>query len=314
MKNWVLASLCILLAPGLLRAEDAPVLRPAAVDEAVTMKGSDSMDPLIRLWISEFQKTHATVAFKVDSPGSATAPPALAAGEVRLGHMSREMSAGELAAFQSRRGFAPTHLVIAYDALGIYVNRVNPLRRIALGQLDAIYSRTRLSGWDKPVRTWGDMGLGGRWRKKDIRFFGRDEKSGTRAFFDDRILGKGGALRPEYRALDQWGVVEAVAKDSTGIGYGPTNYANPDVKLLPVLAWSGMYYLPTTENVANGRYPLTRKLNLYVAKEPGKPLPPSTLEFLRFILGPQGQRLVQEYGSVPLSAEFAQGQLRDLER
>jgi phosphate transport system substrate-binding protein len=228
--------------------------------------------------------------------------------------MSREMNPEEQAAFQASQGYAPTRVVVAFDALGIYVNRSNPVRRITLGQLDAIYSKDRLSGWDKPVRCWGDLGAGGRWARREIRFYGRDENSGTRAFFEERILGKGGALRAGCQVRDQWGVVESVAKDRAGIGYGPTNYVNPDVRLLPVLAWSGMYYLPSTETILNGRYPLTRKLNVYVAKAPGKELPGTALDFLKFILGPQGQRLVQEYGSVPIPRDLAGTQIAALER
>lgn len=301
------------LAPGRAQEAAAPGRAQGGAEE-VALKGSDSMDPLIRLWITEFQKTRPGTVFKVDSRGSATAPPALASGEVVLGHMSREMNAGEQAAFQARRGYAPTRVVVAYDALGIYVNRTNPLRRIALGQVDAIYSSTRLTGWDKPVRTWGDLGVSGKLRRKEIHFFGRDEKSGTRAFFDEHVLQKGGALKAGYQAKDQWGVIEAVAKDPSGIGYGPTNYVNPGVRVLPVLTWTGMYYLPTPENVLGGRYPLTRKLSVYVAKEPGKDLPAPALAFLKFILGPQGQRLVQEYGSLPIPADLAERQAKALER
>ncbi|WP_306600446.1 PstS family phosphate ABC transporter substrate-binding protein [Geothrix sp. 21YS21S-2] len=286
----------------------------SAIEGHFSMKGSDSMDPLIRLWISEFQKQNPKVEIKIESPGSNTAPPALTAGEVRLGHMSREMNPEEQAAFQSRRGFPVTRLVVAMDALAIYVHRGNPVRRIALGQLDAIYSTTRLSGWDRPLGLWGELGAGGRWRKRPIHVYGRDEKSGSRVFFDEKVLGKGGIIRAGYQARDQWGIEEAVSKDPAGIGYGPANYASSDVKMLPVFACSGMYYMPSTENILNGRYPLTRRLNIYVDKEPGKPLPEAPLAFLKFILGPQGQRLVQEYGSVPVGRDLLEKQLLSLER
>jgi phosphate transport system substrate-binding protein len=284
------------------------------MEGSFAMKGSDSMDPLVRLWVSEFQKQHPKVQIKVESPGSNTAPPALTSGQVALGPMSREMSPEEMAAFQARRGYAVTRLVVATDALAIYVHRANPVRRIALGQLDAIYSRSRLLGWDRTLAHWGDLGAGGRWRKRDIHFYGRDEKSGTRVFFDGLILGKGGALRNGYQVRDQWGIEEAVAHDPGGIGYGPANYANPEVRMLGVLAYSGLYYLPTLENILNGRYPLIRRLNLYVDKEPGKPLPEALKAFLAFVLGPQGQRLVQEYGSVAIAQELARTQMLTLER
>jgi phosphate transport system substrate-binding protein len=284
------------------------------IEGRISMKGSDSMDPLIRLWVSEFQKQNPKVEIKVESPGSNTAPPALTAGDVHLGHMSREMNPEEQATFQARRGFPVTRLVVAMDALAIYVHRGNPVRRIALGQLDAIYSSSLLSGWERPLSLWGELGLGGRWRKREIHVFGRDEKSGSRVFFDEKVLGKGGKVRSGYQARDQWGIEEAVSKDPAGIGYGPANYASSDVKMLPVLACSGMYYMPSIENILNGRYPLTRRLNLYVDKEPGKPLPEPLMAFLKFILGPRGQRLVQEYGAVSVGKDLLEKQILSLER
>ena len=313
MRQMVVALGLLVGFQALAAAVPDPPGAAAGMQGTLAMKGSDSMDPLVRLWLDRFQKANPGVRIQVESRGSGTAPPALISGEVRLGHMSREMSAEEQAAFQSRQGHAITRLVVALDALGIYVHRSNPVRRISLGQLDAIYSRTRLSGWDRPLDAWGDLGAGGHWRKREIHPFGRDEKSGTRSFFDDRILLKGGALKACYQIRDQWGVEEAVAQDHAGIGYGPANYGNPEVRLLPVLAYTGMYYLPSVENIVNGRYPLSRKLNIYVDKQPGQPLPAPIKAFLQLILGPAGQQLVQEYGSVPISKALAESQLLALE-
>jgi phosphate transport system substrate-binding protein len=83
--------------------------------------------------------------------------------------------------------------------------------------------------------------------------------------------------------------------------------------MLPVLAYTGMYYMPSVENIANGRYPLSRKLNIYVDKTPGEPLPAPIKAFLQLILGPVGQQLVQEYGSVPIARNLADSQFLALE-
>ena len=112
MRTRIFALALALLVLPRAWAEEANVA-PAQPPLEVALKGSDSMDPLIRLWIEEFQKTRKEVAFKVVSRGSATAPPALASGEVRLGHMSREMTPEEQAAFHAKRGFAVTRLVVA---------------------------------------------------------------------------------------------------------------------------------------------------------------------------------------------------------
>ncbi len=309
----ILVFLLLCLDPGPSFAWS--IVSGTETEGAFAMKGSDSIDPLVRLWVSEFQKRNPKVEIRVESPGSNTAPPALTSGEIQLGHMSREMNAEELAAFQARKGYPPTRLIVALDALGIYVHRTNPLKRILVDQVDAIYSKTRLSGWDKAIERWEDLGLGGAWGRRDIHFFGRDANSGTRVFFEEKVLGKGGAVKRGYQERDQWGVVESVAKDAAGIGYGPLNYGNPEVRMVPVVAMgSGKGYLPTNENMISGRYPLTRRLNLYLDKAPGQLLAPALAGFLRFVLGPEGQKLVQEYGSVPVTRDLADSQLQALER
>ena len=317
MIRRVLVALLALFAWTGASAAEAVALPPYRVREGLQgsfkMKGSDSVDPLIRLWITEFEKLQPKVAIEVDSPGSNTAPPALISGQAQLGHMSREMSAGEIGAFTAAKGHPPTRLVVAMDALAVFVQAKNPLKRILLDQVDAIYSCTRRTGWDRPLERWGDLGLRGPWRELDIHLYGRDENSGSRIFFMEHVLGKGGQFRKGYQTRDQFGVIEAVAKDPAGIGYGPLNYANPEVRMLPVVALgSAKEYLPTLDNILNGKYPLTRKPSIYVDKEPGKPFPEPQRAFLEFILSREGQRIVQDYGSVAIPADLVEEQRRSL--
>ncbi len=51
-------------------------------------------------------------------------------------------------------------------------------------------------------------------------------------------------------------------------------------------------------------------LYIYVAKDPRKPLPKSTEEFLRYVLSKDGQQIVIKDGYDPLPAKVAEKQLR----
>jgi phosphate transport system substrate-binding protein len=112
----------------------------------IASTGSDSMDPLLQLWIDEFKKLNPSVTFQVISKGSATAPKALIAGSTLMGHMSREVNAEEQAAFQNKYGYAPTRIVVAVDALAVYVNANNPIEALHLEEVDAIFSKDRKGG------------------------------------------------------------------------------------------------------------------------------------------------------------------------
>ena len=50
-------------------------------------------------------------------------------------------------------------------------------------------------------------------------------------------------------------------------------------------------------------------LYIYVAKQPGEPLPKLVHEFLKFVLSPEGQNIVVKDGYGPLPAKTIQKQL-----
>ncbi len=280
----------------------------------LTLVGSDSMDPLLRLWIGEFTKRHPQVRVEALSKGSLTAPPALAERRTVLGPMSRPMKEAEAALVARALGFRPLQVVVAYDALAIWVHRDNPLRRLTLEQLDAIYSDARNQGWEVPIRTWGDLGLRGPWKRREIVPYGRDALSGTRSFFDELALARGQVNRAFQVAGDQWAVVEAPGRDPRGISYGPITYAEPGVRQVPIVPlWKTEGVLPTRETLARGTYPLTRTLSIYAACDATHALDPRALAFLRFVLSREGQALVADYGSVPVPPELAEAQLAQLE-
>lgn len=268
--------------------------------------GSDSMEPLMSLWGEDFKKFHPRVTTLFICKGSGTAPKALIEGSALIGHMSREMSDQEIAAFQAKFGYTPTRIPVAVDALVVYVNANNPIKQLRMEEIDAIFSTTRKGGAKSDLLTWGDLGLGGDWKQRDIQAYGRDENSGTRAFFKEHVLKKGD-FKPSVKAfMDQFAVVEAPAVDGGGISYGPLQYANRMVKGVPVASFkSDRFVEPTLNTIQKATYPLTRFLYIYVNKHPGKPLDPTVKEFLRFVMSKEGQAGVSTFGAVGIPGDLA---------
>ncbi len=269
-------------------------------------EGSDSMEPLMALWAQDFRKFQPRISTNFICKGSATAPRALIDGRVILGQMSREMNEQELAAFQSKFGYAPTRIAVAMDALVVYVNANNPVKQLHLEEVDAIFSTTRKSGAKNDILTWGDLGLGGDWKQREIQTYGRDENSGTRAWFKEHVMKKGD-FKPTLKAyMDQFAVVEAPAVDGGGISYGPLQYANKLVKGVPLAGFKSDHFVePTLENIQKATYPLTRFLYIYINKAPGKDLDPAVKEFLRFVLSKEGQAGAASFGALALPGDLA---------
>jgi phosphate transport system substrate-binding protein len=273
---------------------------------AITSIGSDSMDPLMQLWFDDFRASHPDITYNLVSKGSATAPKALVAGTSLMGQMSREMNAAELASFQDKFGYPPTRVVVAMDALAVYVNGNNPIAKLGLDQVDAIFSKDRKAGYPKALDAWGDLGLTQEWTTRAIQPYGRDNNSGTRAFFKEHVL-KNGDYKPTVKEVsDQFELVEKAAMDAGGIAYGPIQHSVRMVKAVPIIDFNGTNpILPTVENVLNGKYPLARFLYIYVNNRPGQAADPLIKEFLRFVLSRQGQSDVANFGAIPLPADLA---------
>jgi phosphate transport system substrate-binding protein len=273
---------------------------------SITSIGSDSMDPLMQLWLDDFRASHPGITYNLVSKGSATAPKAMVAGTSLMGQMSREMNVAELAAFQDKFGYPPTRIVVAMDALAVYVNANNPIAKLGLEQVDAIFSRDRKAGYGRALDTWGDLGLTLEWATRAIQPYGRDENSGTRAFFREHVL-KQGEFKAIVKAVpDQFALVEAAAMDASAIAYGPVQHALRMVKAVPIVDFHAIDpILPTVENILNGKYPLARFLYIYVNVRPGQTADPLIKEFLRFVLSRQGQSDVANFGAIPLPADLA---------
>ena len=323
MRMWaavvVVASLLV-GSIGRARAADEvdkgvpPYQRVSGISGNLNSVGSDTLNNLMQYWSEAFKKTYPNVTFQVRGEGSATAPPALTEGTAQLGPMSRKMKPEEEDAFEKKHGFKPTRLAVALDCVAVYVNKDNPVRGFTLPQVDCIFSSTRKSGF-ADIATWGRAGVeDAAWKNLPISLYGRNSISGTYAFFKKHAL-FGGDFKPTVK--EQPGsaaVVRAVGKDRAGIGYSGIGYKTAEVRAVP-LAKTGKDRLaePTFENALSGKYPLGRALYLYVAKKPGKPLPPLVREFLKFVLSREGQQIVIKDGYGPLPLKAVQGELKRLD-
>ena len=85
-------------------------------------------------------------------------------------------------------------------------------------------------------------------------------------------------------------VVNAVAKDKFGIGYGGAAYGK-GIKFAKV---NGV--TPSAETVKDGSYPLTRYLYMYLRSRPTGELK----QYIDWILSPAGQEIVVKVGYFPV--------------
>jgi len=284
----------------------------AGVAGNLSSVGSDSLNNLMTYWAEGFKKKYPNVNIQIEGKGSSTAPPALTAGTAQLGPMSREMKGAEVEAFQKKYGFKPTRIGVALDSLAVFVNKDNPIKSLSLDQVDGIFSKTHKSG-HADITTWGQLGVTGRLAKMPISLYGRNSASGTYGYFKEHALHKGDFKNTVKEQPGSASVVEGVARDIAGVGYSGIGYTTSGVRAVPLSAKDGSPAAEATyQNVLNGKYPMSRMLYIYVAKQPGKPIPKVVEEFIKYVLSKEGQEIVVKDGYDPLTAKMLEGQLHSL--
>jgi phosphate transport system substrate-binding protein len=287
-----------------------PTLPPyrsiSGVSGSIKSVGSDTMNNLMTLWAEGFKRSYPNVRAEIEGKGSSTAPPALIAGTATFGPMSRDMKSSEIDAFDAKYGYKPTLLPAAIDMLAVYVHRDNPIQRLTLEQLDAMYSQHRKGGYRRPIHTWGDLGLTGEWKNRAISLYGRNAASGTYAYFKENAL-FGGDYRDSVIELPgSSSVVQAIAADASSIGYSGIGFATAGVRAVPLATDDASPAVPPRPQYAlTGEYPLARFLWIAVNVKPGSPMDPLRQEFIRYVYSAAGQSDVVKDGYFPVTPQIA---------
>jgi phosphate transport system substrate-binding protein len=275
--------------------------------------GSDTLANLMTLWAESFKRAYPNVNIQIQAAGSSTAPPALTEATSSFGPMSRKMKSKEIAAFEDRYGYKPTAIPVAIDALAVYVNKDNPVKGLAIPDVDAVFSSTRKCGGDKDIKKWGDLGLSGAWKNRDIQIYGRNSVSGTYGYFKKKALCKGDYKNNVNEQPGSASVVQSVSTSVNGIGYSGIGYKTSGVRAVPLTKKVGGDFIEATpDNAVSGKYPLSRFLYVYVNKHPNKELAPLEKEFIKLILSQQGQEVVIKDGYIPLPTKVVEKYLKQL--
>jgi phosphate transport system substrate-binding protein len=318
------------------------VAAPAAGEPARTESGTirvwsnDAMRPVVARWQKGFSRHHRGVTIVATPIGTDVAMAGLYTGRADIALMGREATASEVQAFEWIYRFKPARVEIMNGSLAapekspalvVFVHPDNPLSKLTLAQLDAIFGHEHRRGLE-PIRTWGQLGLGGDWAARQIDLYGPDATSGTGIFFRHAVLhdsrnlnwdrmrefsdekGADGTVRFAGRRI-----VDALAGDRFGIAVANLGSAGSQVKALALAADArGPYVSATAESVESRTYPLTRTAFALFKRPPGKPVDPLIQEFLNYILSDEGQAEVGREGEyLRLPAGVAREGVRTLE-
>jgi phosphate transport system substrate-binding protein len=132
----------------------------------------------------------------------------------------------------------------------------------------------------------------------------RETNSGTHTYFLEEVVRKGeddnkDIFAPQTLLMpSSVGITSELRRNPNAIGYDGLGYVDPaHEKIIAIAADANSpYVLPSVATGKDGSYPISRPLYMYTAGQPTG----STAEYMKWILGPEGQQIVVDLGFVPL--------------
>ncbi len=280
---------------------------PARADDQLRLHGSNTVGQrlapaLVRAWAEErgyavgetrrivdeeilipLAAGTGTIEAHVHSHGTGTGFSDLLAGRADFWMASRPINPAELSRAAPLGAItAPEQEhVIALDGLAIIVHPSNPVSSLTVSQVrDAFSGR---------IRDWSELGG----RPGPIALYARDDKSGTFDSFNAMVL-RGATISAAARRYESTDQLSAdVVADPRGLGFvGLAGVGR--AKALAVSDAGTRPLAPSRLTVGTEDYVLARRLFLYNGPAPSA----LARDFIEFVLGPRGQRVVEQIGYV----------------
>ena len=294
-RNPLLQSLALIcLAAWLLIAcSRASGQSAAASGHTIQNKGSDTMVNLALAWAEAYHTVNPDLLVAVTGGGSGTGIAALINGTVDIANASRQMKADEIAEAKAN-GIEPTEFVVAIDALAVAVHPSNPVNQLTIDQLADIFTGR--------ITNWKDVGG----KDAPIVLLSRETNSGTHVYFLEEVVRKGDSKNKDIFAPQTLlmpssvGITSELRRNPNAIGYDGLGYIDPAHEKLIAIATDANvpYVLPSVATGMDKSYPISRPLYMYTAGQPTA----AVRDYIQWIQGPEGQKIVADLGFVPLSA------------
>lgn len=251
----------------------------------VTVKGSDTMVTLGQKWAEVYMQKKPGAKIQVTGGGSGTGMAALQNQTTDLANSSRPIKPKEVAECIKSFKKRPTEYKVALDGLSVYVHESNPVTELTIEQLELIFTGK--------ITNWKDVGG----PDETMTVYSRENSSGTYEFFKEHVLSNKDFTAKAQTLQGTAQVVQAVAKEPKGIGYGGAAYSS-GVKQLKIKKDANSPAIePTEENIVNHTYPIWRYLYIYVNPSLDKG---EVADYLKWIRSDEGQSVVKDIGYFPL--------------
>lgn len=248
----------------------------AGLEGTISIAGGTAHIPVMNDAARNISTFNPKVRITVEGGGTGIGVQKVGEGLVDIGNTGRALSDEEIAKFGLK-----SH-AFAVDGVAVVVHPENPVTEITAGQVRDIFAGK--------ITNWRDVGG----KDGPVHLFSRDEASGTREVFWDKLLKKGSVAASANIVQSNGAMKVAVSQDKNAVGYVGIGHIDQSVKA-PTL--DGV--VPSQENAMNGSYPVVRKLYMNTKGEPSR----LVKAFIDYVLSAEGAEIIQKHGYIPLQAK-----------
>jgi len=259
------------MAAALLLATGAS----SAFAEEIIVSGSTTVQPLAELLAERYEADHGDVQIVVQGGGSSVGVKSIDNGTAHIGMASREIKESEIAE-------NPEIVIhtIARDGIAIVTYPGFAVDELTMDQVRDIFAGE--------ITRWNAVGG----PNEMITVVAREEGSGTRAAFEELVLGESLMSADAILQPSNGAVRTTVTSTPGAIAYISFGYM--DDSTMPVSINGAA---PSAETVESGEYPVYRPLNMVTFGEPEG----AVAQWLDFIKGADGQAIVAAEGYLPVN-------------
>ena len=239
----------------------------------VTISGSTSVGPLAEKLAMKYQEQN-DVKIEVNQIGSSAGITNAISGVSQIGMSSRDLK-------QEEKDSNLQELIIAYDGIVVVAHPSNPVKDLTMEQVKQIFTGE--------ITNWKEVGG----KDMEIVVVSREDGSGSRDAFQEIVGYESGQLiKNAIVASGNGNIKTTVAMNKHAIGFISFEYIDETISPMAINGVAAK-----AENVLAGQYELSRPF-LFVHKED---VPEAAKQFMEFILTPEGQKIVESAGAIPLT-------------
>ena len=293
---------------------------PTDVEGDVVVTGSSTVEP-ISTAVGEKLLDCSGIAATVDGPGTGDGFEAFCAGDADISDASRPIDEEEVAACEDA-GIEFIELKVAFDGISVLTNPANDVECLNFADMYAIFGPQSdgVDTWEAAQPLAAELGSATELpADADLDITAPGAESGTYDSFNEIVFGdiseaqlEAGAItedqvetsRSDYASQsDDTAIIAAMEATDTPwgfVGFAFAEEAGDQVKEIAVAPEAGTDCVePSAETIADGSYPISRSLYIYVNAASAEDNP-AVAGYVDFYLSDEGIGSVGEVGYVDL--------------